>query len=110
MEEPCHSLTSILEALHALTLSMLEQAKQGEVDALEGLEVQRQKLVALYQNVQTQHPEQRSADLADKLQQIVDADAELLSLCQQTRDQVSQQLQGMSAGKKVTQAYQDNSG
>ena len=88
---------------------MLEQAKRGEMDDLEGLEQQRHKLVTQYKRCVSPDAVEQLG-LAEKIRQLAAVDTELMTLCQAIREQLSSQLQGMSAGKKMTQAYQNHTG
>ena len=98
----------LLGDLHSLTVDMLALAKKGEVDDLKGLEIQRQKIVERYKKSLSDHPSAEH-DVSDKLRQVAAVDAELMTLCQAIKDQIAMQLQEMSAGKKMQQAYTNHS-
>ena len=109
MDSSSRTSGDLLNALHTLTASMLELAKKGEMDELEGLELQRQKVVVMYQHSLSDHGFVDD-EYPDKLRQLVALDAELMTLCQAVKEQIALHLQEMSAGKKMQQAYKNHSG
>ena len=95
-----------LERLFALSSSMLADAQRSDWLAVTALERERQQLLTDFFATATLPVE--SAAVAAALTQMQALNTEVLALGTLSQQQMAAELCGMEAGRKVTQAYNQN--
>ena len=95
-----------LQQLLALSAGMLEQARVSDWTAVMTMQMERQGLLTGFFAVAAAPGE--SASIAQVLAQMQTLNAEVMALGAQSRQQVTAELCGLEAGRKVTQAYNQN--
>lgn len=95
-----------LERLLELSSRMLDNAQSSDWAAVMTMEMERQQALTNFFAVTPTSVE--SASIAAALGQMQALNAEVLALGARTQQQVAAELCGLEAGRKVTQAYNQN--
>jgi len=90
-----------LKSVLLLTQTMGKKAEDNQWDDLVDLEQQRQQLIETIFPLEPTDEESRSI-----LEQIVELNNRLESLCRNAKTEVQEQLQGFNSNKKAMNAYQ----
>ena len=96
----------LLDELQQLTQHMLELIELGQIESLDEIEQQRQTLIKRYQA--SSLDEIPVMALREKLTLISKLDRELNKHCQVLREHLASQLKNIQNGKRVKEAYREN--
>ncbi len=96
----------LLSELELATKNMLDHLNEGELDALQALDEQRQKIIDSYSQLTLS--EEEYLDLSSKLHRISELDTSLNNLLKEVYDKIGNQLKEIRHGKRVKKAYQQN--
>jgi protein subunit release factor B len=93
---------SLLEQAIVLTQQMLDQAEKKDYESLPEVEKKRQLVLDKTFPVS---PQESSVQLKAKLEMLISLNAKLEQQCQQAKQELQKELQGMNRNKKAMSAY-----
>lgn len=97
-----HSKLQQLEQAAELTQLMQQQAEQANWDAVTEFEQQRQ---LIFKSIFPVNENEVSADLRQTLEKLINLNAELQRFCQQKKQDLQLEMQGLNKNKKAINAY-----
>jgi hypothetical protein len=92
-----------LAAILALSLSMLDQAREGQWEEVETLDACRRKAVAACFREPASQAE--AALVADYISRLLELNREITELTLAGRDQLSEEIRQLGTGRQATAAY-----
>ena len=97
------SNTDVIHSLHTAMQRMADAARESDWPKVDTLDHERRRLTSSLQRGQSVGAVERQ-----KIEEILSLNREVLTLCEQAREEAGKQLRSLNSGRKGCAAYQAN--